>query len=151
MAGEDEELTRISELLFGRPIRLWVARWILLRRGKPFYQSLLIKDLPIRFGTNCVSVLDDMAQLRMLRVLPKGTVEGRQRVYYEPLRHRLWDSLRIAVGVAAEAPRGASVRERPMRRTVFSGEKSRGFARTRTPKQVSLASNEGHDAPHLRS
>jgi len=144
---EDAELSQISELLFGRPIRLWVARWILQRRGKPFYQSLLIKDLPIRFGTNSVDVLNDMAKLGMLRALPKDTVEGRQRVYYEPLRHRLWDCVRIAVSVAAEAhPRGLAASGRPLQRTIFSGQKGRSLAKTLTAKRASLKTNQAHDA-----
>jgi hypothetical protein len=119
MASEEERLELVSELLFGRPIRLHVARWILRRRRRDFFESQLTHDLPLRFGSNCRDVLYDMVELDMLRYFPKGTVEGRNRVYYERLPHPLWECLRLAVNSTgsqrARRPRPEPARSRRVR------------------------------------
>jgi hypothetical protein len=117
--SDEVTLELVSELLFGRPIRLHVARWILRRRGRTFFESELTHDLPLRFGSNCRDVLHDLVELGMLRYFPKGTVEGRNRVYYEQLPHPLWACLRLAVKSAqsqvAGRPRPESARSRRVR------------------------------------
>src|SRR5438270_11986266 len=119
MPTDDERLELVSDLLFGRPIRLHVARWILRRRPPDFFESQLTHDLPLRFGSNCRDVLYDMVELGMLRYFPKRTVEGRNRVYYRRLPHPLWDCLRLAVNstrsLAARKPRPESARSRRTR------------------------------------
>jgi hypothetical protein len=119
MPSDEEQLELVSDLLFGRPIRLHVARWILRRRRPDFFESELTHDLPLRFGSNCRDVLYDMVELNMLRYFPKATVEGRNRVYYERLPHPLWECLRLAVKSArsqgARKSRPESARSRRAR------------------------------------
>src|SRR5438270_92193 len=87
--------------MFGRGLRLLVPAWILEHGPEPFFQSELIYQFPPRFGTNCVSILDELVQLAMLKHLPRGTVPGRGRVIYQMVQdHALWDSVRIAVSYA---------------------------------------------------
>jgi hypothetical protein len=89
--------------MFGRGLRLLVPAWILDHGPEPFFQSELIYQLPPRFGTNCVSILNELVQLTMLRHLPRGTVPGRGRVIYQMVQDNvLWESLRIAVSYARE-------------------------------------------------
>lgn len=97
----DSRVERLGDVMFGRGLRLLVPAWILDRSREPFFQSELIYDFPPRFGTNCVSVLNELVDIGMLKVLPRGSVPGRARVIYQMVTdHPLWDSFRIAVAFA---------------------------------------------------
>jgi hypothetical protein len=105
----DERIERLGELLFGRGLRLLVPAWILQHGLEPFFQAELIYDFPPRFGTNCVSILNELVELDMLKHLPRGTVPGRSRVIYQMVQdHVLWDCLRIAVAYAREVDLASS-------------------------------------------
>jgi hypothetical protein len=97
----DPRIEHLGELMYGRGLRLLVPAWILDRGSEPFFQTELIYEFPPRFGTNCVSILNELVELGMLKHLPRGTVPGRARVIYQMVSdHVLWDSLRIAVAYA---------------------------------------------------
>lgn len=109
----DHRIERLGELLTGRPLRLIVPAWILDHGNGPFIQSELIHELPPRFGSNCVQILDELVEVGMLRYLPRGTVPGRARVIYQmDEEHPLWDAFRLLVHYA----RGHDVTARPGQR-----------------------------------
>lgn len=94
----DQRIERLGELLVGRPLRLIVPAWILDHGAEAFIQGDLIHDLPPRFGSNCVQILDELVEVGMLRYLPRGTVPGRARVIYQmDEEHPLWDAFRLFV------------------------------------------------------
>lgn len=97
----DQRIERLGELLLGRPLRLIVPAWILDHGAEAFIQGDLIHELPPRFGSNCVQVLDELVEAGMLRYLPRGTVPGRARVIYQmDEEHPLWDAFRMFVSYA---------------------------------------------------
>lgn len=115
----DSRLERLGELLVGRPLRLIVPAWILDHGAEPFGQGDLIHDLPPRFGSNCVQILDELVEVGMLRYLPRGTVPGRARVIYQmDEEHPLWDAFRMLVVYARGHDIGGRVGQRRRRARV---------------------------------
>ena len=98
-----QALTRVGRLFFGRPLRLYVAAWILEQGSRAFYQKELLLALHAH-GTASLDILNDLIDLRMVERLPKDWVPGHKRVYYRRLDHPLWDAVLIAAQPAAKAP-----------------------------------------------
>jgi hypothetical protein len=115
----DPRIERLGELLVGRSLRLIVPAWILDHGAEPFVQGDLIHDLPTRFGSNCVQILDELVEAGMLRYLPRGTVPGRARVIYQmDEENPLWDAFRLLVHYARGHDIGGRVGERRRRARV---------------------------------
>lgn len=97
-----QALTRVGRLFFGRPLRLYVAAWILEQGSRAFYQKELLLALHAH-GTASLGILNNLIELRMVERLPKDWVPGHKRVYYRRLDHPLWDAVLLAAQPAAKA------------------------------------------------
>jgi len=113
----EPQVERLGKLMYGRGLRLLVPAWILARGTESFFQTELIYDLPPRFGTNCVAILNELVDLGMVKYLPSGTVPGRARVIYQMVPdHALWESLRISIAYARATDMPAAARRAARRR-----------------------------------
>jgi len=122
----DERIERLGELLVGRPLRLIVPAWILDHGSTPFIQGDLIHELPPRFGSNCVQILDELVEVGMLRYLPRGTVPGRARVIYQmDEEHPLWDAFRLLVHYARGHDVSGRLGQRRSRMRLEGGQRGR--------------------------
>lgn len=78
----------VGDLLFGRSLRLEVARWIVQRDEPRFYQSELTAELPERFRSSVPDELGRLAEAGMLH--EEVREDGQRRRYYRRTDSPLW-------------------------------------------------------------
>lgn len=96
------EYRLVGRNLFGRPLKLFVAHWILSQRGRQFFQMELIIACG-RHSTNALKPLSELIELGMVAELPSH-VSGQRRKYYQQTGSGLWDAVVAAVRAAGEDP-----------------------------------------------
>jgi hypothetical protein len=101
-----EALDTIGKLLFGRPLRLFVAYWIWTQGDREFYQMQLINACG-KDGSNARKPLSELIELGMVEAVRQDKHSRR----YRRREHPLWKVISLAVEVAGENP------EREPRRT----------------------------------
>lgn len=85
---------RVGDLLFGRALRLRLARWVLDQGERKFYQSEPSNEV----GGGISNIRDELTRfvdLGMLVEVPP-TANDRRR-YYRRTESQLWDAIKVAV------------------------------------------------------
>ena len=96
---------RLAQLLFGRELRLAVARWAVAHPTGRFYQSEVTAAMPHRLRTAVPSELIRLVEAGMLEEEDPGA--GQRRRYYTRVDTDLWKIFEISDQVfqALEAAR----------------------------------------------
>jgi len=85
---------RLSELLFGRTLRLDVALWIVNCNSGRFFQLEIAEHLASRFRSSVASELDRFVQAGLLEV--EAPTPGERRKFYVRTSSSLWEIFETA-------------------------------------------------------
>jgi len=89
-----------AKALFGRPLRVQLAAWILERDKEPFYLSEAQTAMAIAFGSAGSAARDEIRAFAQWGMLSSNRAGA--RIYYTPEPHDLWDAFgRIAEAIDA--------------------------------------------------
>ena len=94
------DLALLSDVLFGRSMRLPIAIFVLEKESGLVYPLEIAEELGHK-PTYVAQELGRLASIGMVTELPKG--DSRRR-YFQRLDHPYWRIIKIAKGAASDAP-----------------------------------------------
>lgn len=87
--------TGLAKALFGRPLRLQVAEWIMAADWREFYLSEIQADMSTRHRAAPSGVRAELLTMRDHGLLVTSNRD--RRLYFTPIESKVWDAFRAAI------------------------------------------------------